>query len=85
MPGLGGGNVTVAGLVSTAYELIGLVRDLQRGKREREEHAQQLVHDLQRCQVTRCVDDYGLHGTSNKENISKIFFCQLFKITNDQQ
>lgn len=41
----------ISDLISASYDLIGLLRDLQRSKRQREDHAQQLLHDLQRSQV----------------------------------
>ena len=41
----------ISDLISSSYDLIGLLRDLQRSKRQREDHAQQLIHDLQRSQV----------------------------------
>ncbi|XP_057370115.1 uncharacterized protein LOC130691223 [Daphnia carinata] len=40
----------ISDLISASYDLIGLLRDLQRSKRQREDHAQQLLHDLQRSQ-----------------------------------
>ncbi|EFX74409.1 hypothetical protein DAPPUDRAFT_251945 [Daphnia pulex] len=40
----------ISDLISSSYDLIGLLRDLQRSKRQREDHAQQLIHDLQRSQ-----------------------------------
>ena len=49
LPGLA--SVDVIGLINASYDLIGLIRDLQRSKRQREDHAQQLLHDLQRSQV----------------------------------
>lgn len=43
-------------LVGAAYELVGVIRQLERSKRQRDDHAQQLIHDVQRRQVggTRC-------------------------------
>lgn len=41
----------ISDLIGASYDLIGLLRDLQRSKRQREDHAQQLLHDLQRSQV----------------------------------
>jgi hypothetical protein len=41
----------ISDLINSSYDLIGLLRDLQRSKRQREDHAQQLIHDLQRSQV----------------------------------
>ena len=41
----------ISDLISSSYDLIGLLGDLQRSKRQREDHAQQLIHDLQRSQV----------------------------------
>ena len=50
LPGLA--SVDVIGLINASYDLIGLIRDLQRSKRQRGDHAQQLLHhDLQRSQV----------------------------------
>lgn len=46
-----GAVVDVIGLINAAYDLINLLRQLQRSKRQREDHAQQLLHDLQRSQV----------------------------------
>ncbi|XP_046442641.1 uncharacterized protein LOC124193035 [Daphnia pulex] len=40
----------ISDLINSSYDLIGLLRDLQRSKRQREDHAQQLIHDLQRSQ-----------------------------------
>jgi len=51
--GGGGGEEAVdwVELVNASFELLGRVRELQKTKRERDEYAQQLLQDLQRCQV----------------------------------
>lgn len=46
-----GAVVDVISLINASYDLIGLLRELQRSKRQREDHAQQLLLDLQRSQV----------------------------------
>lgn len=46
-----GAIVNVIGLINASYDLIGLVRELHHSKRQRADHAQQLIHDLQRSQV----------------------------------
>lgn len=44
-------NGTLGLVIGAAYELIGVIRQLQHSKRQRDDHARQLVHDVQRCQV----------------------------------
>lgn len=58
----------ISDLINSSYDLIGLLRDLQRSKRQREDHAQQLIHDLQRSQV--CLFSF----TLDVYNISHLHF-----------
>ena len=57
--GGGGGEEAVewVELVNASFELLGRVRELQKTKRERDEYAQQLLQDLQRCQVQQIGND----------------------------
>ena len=56
----GGGEETVdwVELVNASFELLGRVRELHKTKRERDEYAQQLLQDLQRCQVQLGNDNF---------------------------
>lgn len=60
----------ISDLINSSYDLIGLLRDLQRSKRQREDHAQQLIHDLQRSQV--CLFFFSF--TLDVYNISHLHF-----------
>ena len=58
--GGGGGEETVdwVELVNASFELLTRVRELHKTKRERDEYAQQLLQDLQRCQVQLGNDNF---------------------------
>ncbi len=74
-----GAIVDVIGLINASYDLIGLIRDLQRSKRQREDHAQQLLHDLQRSQVFVFVSIFShFPPTWKKTGQQKIDFLAKF-------
>lgn len=47
----GGGEADFIELVNASLELVGRVRQLEKSKQERDDYGQQLLQDLQRCQV----------------------------------
>ena len=47
----GGGEAHFIELVNASFELVGRVRQLEKSKQERDNYGQQLLQDLQRCQV----------------------------------